>query len=138
MKVGRPPKYKTVKDLQKAIDTYFDEVLKVKNDNGEVEYVDHPTITGLALHLGFESRQSLYDYKGKEEFSYTIKRAITRIESVHERNLLNNGSTGSIFWLKNRGWTDKQYLDHTSDGEPLNTNDIQIIVTGERPEITDT
>ena len=36
-----------------------------------------PTTTGLALWLGFKSRQSLYDYKEKEEYSYIIKKSIT-------------------------------------------------------------
>ena len=100
MKTGRPLKYKTVKELEDAIDAYFEE-----------RYLKSipPTISGLALWLGFESRQSLYDYQDRPEFSDTIKRATARIEDYAERILLNgNGSaTGAIFWLKNHKWTDK-------------------------------
>lgn len=100
MKTGRPLKYKTVKELEDAIDAYFEERYSKSIP---------PTISGLALWLGFESRQSLYDYQDRPEFSDTIKRATARIEDYAERILLNgNGSaTGAIFWLKNHKWTDK-------------------------------
>jgi len=93
---GRPLKYKTVKELQDAIDEYFE------------SNPDTPTITGLALHLGFDSRQSYYNYQERPEFLDTIKRASLKIESKHEARLYENGSSGSIFWLKNRDWKDKQ------------------------------
>lgn len=109
MKAGRPLKYETPEALRKAVDSYFKDV----DDNQSMR----PTVTGLAYHLGFESRQSMYDYKEREEFSYTIKRAILYIESIHEANLFGTSSTGSIFWLKNRDWTDKSQIDlQSSDG----------------------
>lgn len=104
---GRPRKYNTAKDLQDAIDLYFD------------ENPEYPTVSGLAVFLEFGSRQSLYDYEKEEEFSYTIKNAVSRIEEKHERNLYGQGAAGSIFWLKNRGWADKQEIDHTTKGESL-------------------
>ena len=105
---GRPPKYNTPEEMQEAIDLYFE-------TNPE-----YPTLNGLALELGFESRQSMYDYAKKEEFSYTIKSALSRIEEKHERNLYEPGASGSIFFLKNRDWTDKTSIDHTTKGESLN------------------
>lgn len=92
------PKYNT-EELQKKIDQYFE------------SNPDKPTVTGLAYFLGFESRQSLYDYKNREDSSYTIKKAVLRIESKHEEKLYEHGSSGSIFWLKNRDWKDKQETD---------------------------
>ena len=67
------------------------------------------TITGLAYHLGFESRQSLYDYEKDGQFSYIIKRARLRVEVGYEENLTNPdiSAAGSIFALKNMGWKDK-------------------------------
>ena len=70
-----------------------------------------PTTTGLALWLGFKSRQSLYDYKEKEEYSYIIKKALLFIEMEYEQLLESKGSTGAIFALKNMGWSDKSLLD---------------------------
>lgn len=67
------------------------------------------TITGLALFLGFESRQSFYDYEEKPDFTYIIKVARLRVENQYELRLNNNPSpTGAIFALKNMGWKDKQ------------------------------
>ncbi len=102
-KGGRPLKYKTPEELETAIDKYF------------LDNLEAPTISGLAHYLGFTSRQSIYDYKENQKFSYIIKRAVLNIESKHESNLYTHGSAGSIFWLKNRGWTDKQITEHTGD-----------------------
>lgn len=101
MKTGRPAKYNSAEELQKAIDTYW-------------EGTDRPTITGLALHLGFESRQSFYDYEKSGEFSYIIKRARLNVESVYESNLHSGNAAGSIFALKNFGWTDKSTVEHST------------------------
>lgn len=103
MKAGRPLKYKTPEEMQQAIDEWFE---SFKAAEGL-----YPTMSGLAYHLGFSDRQSLYDYKGREKFSCTIKRALLRIEMLHENNLFGNSTTGSIFWLKNRDWKDKHETD---------------------------
>jgi hypothetical protein len=114
--VGRPLKYKTASELQSAIDAWFDSFKEIKGL--------YPTMSGLAYHLGFTDRQSLYDYKGREEFSCTIKRALLRIESLHENNLYGTSPTGSIFWLKNRDWRDKTETDLTTKGEKIQGSPI--------------
>lgn len=86
-----------------------------------------PTITGLALALGFESRQSMYDYEKKETFSYTIKRARLEIENSYEQDIRNPDltPTGAIFALKNFGWSDKQEVINKTineDGEEVGVN----------------
>jgi hypothetical protein len=98
---GRPPFYKTAQEMEKRISEYFDWIVE-QEENGEVL-----TITGLALFLGFESRQSMYDYKKNNKFTYPIKRALTIIESDYEKGLRSKASTGSIFALKNMDWKDK-------------------------------
>lgn len=96
--MSRPRKYQSVKQLQDAIDSYFDLSLK-------------PTVTGLALHLGFNSRQSLLNNEGySEEFLDAIKRAKLRIEIYYEEHLVGHNAAGSIFALKNFGWRDRQEL----------------------------
>ena len=98
MKTGRPPKYETPQEMQASIDRYFAEE-------------DVPTVTGLALALGFDSRRSLLNYEIKDEFLPTIKKAKMRIESGYEKELISrNGSvTGLIFNLKNNfNWKDAQ------------------------------
>lgn len=114
-KGGRPRKYESVAEMQKAIDEYFNAGNKT-------------TICGLALHLGFNSRQSLLNYEGYgEEFLDTIKHAKSRIEAYYEEHLTEPNVAGSIFALKNFGWKDKIEADITSDGKPIAP---QIIVFG--------
>ena len=100
---GRPPVYDNSYDMIKVIDRYFEET--------EIQDL---TITGLALFLGFESRQSFYDYGEKEDFSYIIKRARMVIENKYESSLTESNATGSIFALKNMGWKDKVEQDITT------------------------
>lgn len=105
--MGRPRLYDTPEELDAKATEYF----TVCENNGKP-----PTISGLAYFLGFTSRQSLYDYKKEDKFSYTIKRLRLRIESVYEENLHNNQKTsGAIFALKNLGWTDRQELSISDD-----------------------
>lgn len=126
---GRPPKYETAEDLETLIDGYFKECVpvpmtyekdgetKILCDNkGNPVYSDNPpTVAGLALRLGFVSRQSIYDYEVKgSEFAYIIKRARLMIEEHHEKRLSTASTpTGSIFWMKNHEWSDKQELEHS-------------------------
>ena len=95
---GRPAKYTCPDQLNKQITAYFTHI-----DNS----YEIPTISGLTLYLGFTSRQSLYDYKRKEDFSYSIKRALLVIECYWELQL-SNPSKGiqraAIWMLKNFGW----------------------------------
>lgn len=109
MTAGKPAKFKTVEELQNAIDKYF-------NENKE-----SPTITGLALELGFASRQSFYDYEKNKKYSYTVKRARLKIENFYESHLIGQYTSGPIFALKNFGWSDKQDVDITTGGDKLPT-----------------
>ena len=93
--MARPRKYDNEQELEAQVDEY----LKL--------YKDSLTITGLALALGFESRQSIYDYEKHGEFSYIIKKARLHVENRYENELLGDRPTGSIFALKNMGWSDK-------------------------------
>ena len=106
MPAGRPPKFNTPEEMQKAIDAFY----KESQDN------EWPlTISGLALTLGM-TRQSLCRYAEKDAFSDTVKTAKAKVEADVERRLLSGGAaTGAIFWLKNNAnWKDKTEQDHTS------------------------
>ena len=114
--LGKPPIFDSVDKLKETIEDYFDSITESET----------PSITGLALHLGFESRQSIYDYEKKgDDYSYTIKRARLRIEYFYEQNLLGKGVTGAIFALKNFGWADRQEVDHTTKGESIHPTPIK-------------
>jgi hypothetical protein len=122
MPAGRPPVFETSEELEQSIEDYFEKCVSkpltfdkdgiptpVMDAKGNPVMIDNPpTTAGLALHLGYASRQSLYDQKDRDErFSYIIKRAILAIENQHEKRLSLAGSpVGSIFWLKNHQWRD--------------------------------
>lgn len=124
---GQPAFFSSAEELQAKIDEYYEscktKVVKadkeIEGSEDEIVYGEPLTITGLAYFLGFESRQSFYDYEKRPEFSYIIKRARFKVESGYEANLHGKSPVGSIFALKNMGWTDKQEFDHTSGGEKI-------------------
>lgn len=117
---GRPAMFKTVKEIEKKIEDYFDS-LKYVVDN--IEQSKPATITGLAYHLGFSDRASFYDYKDKPEFTHTIKRARFYIESLYESGLHTKASTGCIFALKNFGWKDKVEVDNINHNIDIELSD---------------
>ena len=112
----RPPMYKTPEEMKDKVDSYFSNPpTKVLTKNGESTEMPFVSITGLALHLGFASRQSMYDYEEKPDFAYIIKRARTLIESEYEFMLQNGNTTGAIFALKQFQWSDKVETDNVQD-----------------------
>ena len=104
---GRPRIYDDPDELEKTGRAYFEDC-RAKDIK--------PTTAGLAVFLGFDDRRSLYDYAKNERFSHVIKGFIGQIESLHEARMYESGSTGSIFWLKNHGWTDQQSHEITGPG----------------------
>ena len=97
---GRPPIWDDPEAFAKKVDEYF-------------ETEQFITWSGLALYLGFESRQSLEDYKKKDGFSYPIKKALLRIENKYEQSIEGRNPAGAIFALKNFGWKDKQEVEQS-------------------------
>ena len=107
--------------MQKVIDKYFKscEGKALTDDEGNVltdKYgapiivgAKPPTITGLALALGFTSRQALLNYQGREQFVDTVTRAKSRVEEYTESRLFDkDGARGAIFSLAHnfKGWKD--------------------------------
>jgi len=125
---GQPPKFNSLAELQAKIDEYFETKVgsKIIKDNdgnvctdkkgNPVYEVTPPTISGLALFLGFKSRQSLYDYKERAEYSYALHATTLKIEEFAESQLFVGNHQGAIFWLKNKGWKDNQDVTHLGAG----------------------
>ena len=70
---------------------------------GEPVIVDAhpPTVTGLALALGFTGRQALLNYQAKKQFVDTITRAKSRCEEYAESRLFDrDGARGAQFSLE--------------------------------------
>ena len=115
---GQPQYYKEPEQMQIAIDAYFDSCTK---DDGETPV----TITGLALALGFTSRQALNNYENySPEFFDTVKGAKSLVEMAYEHRLIKRGNGGDIFALKQFDWTDKQEIDHRQRYVDKDDNDI--------------
>ena len=124
--IGRPPKFTCKEEIEEKIEAYFTncEGKPLTNANGDpvLDNRGYPvivgrrplTVTGLALALGFTSRQGLLLYQGRKEFIDTITRAKARVEQYAEERLYDrDGSSGAQFSLKNnfRGWSDRTELD---------------------------
>lgn len=114
---GAPRKWKSVKAMQTAIDAYFKScegtpviidgmVATDKYGAPVLRDVKPPTVTGLALALGFTGRQALMDYQARPEFADTITRAKSRCEEYAESRLYDkDGANGAKFSLGcNFGW----------------------------------
>lgn len=115
------PRYKRSEEMQCIIDEYFKtcegrvltdvngNVLTDKYGSPIIVGAKPPTVTGLALALGFTSRQALLNYQGKKQFVDTITRAKTRVEEYTESRLFDkDGARGAIFSLAHnfKGWKD--------------------------------
>jgi hypothetical protein len=140
-KGGRPPMYKTVEEMQEKIDAYFEKCKgRVFEHNGEpvtdkygmpiIIDAEPPTVTGLALALGFTSRQALLNYQDKKEFVDTVTRAKARVEHYAEMRLFDkDGANGAKFSLANNfeGWKEKQSIE----ADVNSTMNISIELTDE-------
>jgi hypothetical protein len=97
--VGRPLIIQDPADFEQRADAYFARCTA----DGEP-----PTVTGLALGLGLSSRQSLDRYGQRPEFRDVVRRAKLVVEHSYEKDLRKPRPGGSIFALKNMGWSDQR------------------------------
>lgn len=95
--MARPPIFDSPEDFTRIAEEYFD----------KREAEDKPfTVNGLALALGM-TRETLLRYGEKPEFSDAVKAVRARLEDHWESRLAGGNAAGTIFWLKNQGWSDK-------------------------------
>ena len=143
---GRPKIYNSPTKFKNECDGYFEYCLgKYRNKRTKIGMADdkptyqvvreclrppeHPTLTGLALYLGFHCLETFREYEAREEFSSAAKRARLKITMGYEAKLVTGKPTGSIFALKNidrRNWEDKTVVDYTD----LPKNEIKVQIEG--------
>ena len=106
-------KFRTVEDMDKAINAYF----------AECEAKDAPvTITGLALVLDTSREVLMHVERGVGIYSQpgyvdTIKRAKLRCQNYAENHLFSGKNPAAgIFALKNYGWSDRQEVELSGPG----------------------
>lgn len=107
---GRPPKFKTEEELNKAIDIYF----KKAQEEGGIS-----NKAGLFHWLDID-RSTWFAYSKK--YPNTIRNANMWIESVWVTRLAGTGATGAIFYLKNafkEDYKDRTETDITSGGKKI-------------------
>ena len=126
----RELKYSSAEEMSEAIDKYFEDCdgHPLTDENGDVVTDKYgtpiivgahpPTVTGLALWLGFKTRQSLLDYQSRNNaFNDVLTRAKSRCEEYAERRLYDrDGVNGAKFSLMNnfKGWREKPAEDNTA------------------------
>lgn len=95
--MSRPPIFETPEEFTAVAEKYF----------SEQEAKDKPfTVNGLALALGM-TRETLLRYAEKDGFSDAVKAVRARLEDHWESRLAGPNAAGTIFWLKNQGWSDR-------------------------------
>jgi hypothetical protein len=117
---GRPLIIPTPEEFDRLVDEYEARCIE---ETRESKVYTPPTFSGMARFLGFADRQSFYDYKKRDGFSCSVKRAQLLVESSYEARLGGHNVAGAIFALKNHGWSDRQEITG-ADGGPLTYEDV--------------
>lgn len=103
--------------------------------NGNVILIGQkpPTVTGLALALGFTSRRALLDYQGRGKFSHTVTCAKSRIEEYAEGRLFDrDGQRGAEFSLRcNFKWSAEEKA--VDDGETTGVVELPAVMPAPPP-----
>ena len=120
----------SAKKIDELIHQYFENIEYTPDEKKQSKAgTDFSTIAGLALHLGFSSRQEMEDYELKGKYAERVKRARLRIMADYEKKLHVTSSTGAIFALKSMGWNDRPEPKPMDDAENLVLK-VEIIQTG--------
>ena len=89
------------------------------------------TVAGMALFLGFSSKQEFEAYEVKGKHAQVLKRGRLRLEAAYESRLYQT-PTGVIFALKTLGWNDKPKVQKPIS-KTDNTLQVEIRNTGLLP-----
>lgn len=131
------PKYGSAEEMAERIEKYFTEcegrpltdeegnVITDKYGQPVIVGAHPPTVTGLALALGFKTRQTLLNYQARSAaFNDILTVAKSRCEEYAERRLYDrDGVNGAKFSLMNnfKGWRDKPAEDNSSAMDKLDS-----------------
>ena len=141
------PKFEDAKKLQEMVDAYFKEceghvmvdettnfpIFNSKTGLPVIVDVRPPTMSGLALYLGFSSRESLLNYAGRRDYVNIIVKAKSRVEKYFEERLFDKeGANGAKFALQNnfKGWQESAKVA----AQEAANNAVRIVCDFPRPE----
>ncbi|MBP1546306.1 MAG: hypothetical protein J6A37_06880 [Oscillospiraceae bacterium] len=130
-------KYGSAEEMEERIEKYFTDceghpltdeegnVITDKYGQPVIVGAHPPTVTGLAIALGFKTRQSLLDYQARSgAFNDILTVAKSRCEEYAERRLFDrDGVNGAKFSLMNnfKGWRDKPAEDNSAAMDKLDS-----------------
>lgn len=86
------PQFSSADELDKLVDAFFKQLegkkrTMQKTGDNKTTGPKPATLTGLALHLGFHSREQFERYENKGKFAANLKKARLRIEAIYEKKL---------------------------------------------------
>lgn len=141
--MGRKRIIKSKKTLGRLIDEYFDSLKGglLRGDDGEPVFDKRgslvimpdkpPTVAGLARACGFQSKQTLYNYRRDDRYAGLIDDALLRIEEYTESRLFDrDGARGAEFSLKNNFKWEQREAATDNDGRG-------VVVLSEIKEVND-
>jgi len=133
-RVGKPLKFESVEELDRAIDNYIASCKAIDETTGREYYWRPLTMTALAMALD-TSRRVLLDYNEKDGYSHSINKARQACEAYAEEYLYTGKNVaGAIFnMVNNYGWQNKYNKDSsiqvtaTQSIAPTNTTILENI-----------
>ena len=112
--VGRPSSY-----TKEVIKRSYEYLEIFQTDLGELI----PTIVGLCAHIK-RAKGTVYRWKTEED-KQEFKDILSAIEENQEKTLINGGLSNAFnsaitkMMLTKHGYSDKQEIDHTTNGESI-------------------
>jgi hypothetical protein len=119
--------------LTNAVENYF--TATIAKTASHDKFIESPTIAGLALHLGFSTKEEFELYESKGLFGKHLKKARLRILAYYESRLHQPSPTGAMFALKSMGWDEKSTSPEQKDA--ITSIKVKLIETGPQPASTE-
>lgn len=125
-KVGRPLLYETPEEILAKFEDYKKHIIEIR---------EPPTLSGMRIYLGFNSRQSILNYQERSpEFFDAIKRVWLELGKHYEiMGQQGKGGNFPIFALKQVGWTDRREVRHENMSKSIGV--VKIMLEDNRKEI---
>lgn len=94
--------------LRLQVENYFNQIRDKKcfYVGEQVIDEDHPTVTGLALFLGFPSKECLWKYAENPEYEPAMRYALLRAENFYEKEMLKGNANVKVLLKIFKGWED--------------------------------
>lgn len=116
--------------LNRLIDEYFE-----RSKNNTDKTAEPITVTGLALYLGFTSKDEFDEYEQTGYHKAFIQRGRFRVMAYYESRLHYPAPTGAMFALKSMGWADKAKAKKS--GGKTKSLTVKVIQSGPQPASTE-